>query len=287
MKVYSFKPVSTEPSDLVKIQTLLNAAFTRTAKESYSYDFLEWEYNRNPAGKIVGYNAFKGETLAAHYVGLPMDAVVNGKREKGLLSLNTATHPDHRGKGLFNLLAEKTYRYAYEKGYSFVVGVANANSTHGFVKKLGFDLVGPLYTMIGRFGIQIPELNTDMQFYRIWDTDQIKWRFFQSPQTYVISRNHSGFSLHSKSSVPFLNIYMGRFESSLLPENFNLRQAVMPALMYIGMANSNILRRSFGFDLPVRLKPSPLNLIFKDLTNHRFTLDPDRVFFQAADFDAF
>jgi hypothetical protein len=38
-------------------------------------------------------------------------------------------------------------------------------------------------------------------------------------------------------------------------------------------------------NIPMRFRPSPLNLIFKDLTGQGRTLDPGTVRFQALDFD--
>jgi GNAT superfamily N-acetyltransferase len=285
--MYLHNIVSTSPTELAAVKKLLNTVFPKARSENYSDEFLDWEYNQNPAGKIVGYNAWCGEIIAAHYAGLPMFAVVNGKKEKGLLSLNTATHPEHRGKRLFSRLAEKTFRYAFEKEYSFVVGVANANSTYGFVKKLGFQLICPLYTMIGKFDIRLPGPEQDLQFYRIWDRATLEWRFFRSPQAYSISCENSQFSLQSRSTVPFLDVFMGKFENRLLPGRRVSKKAFFPPLMYIGIANPEIIRRLFCLDLPARLKPSPLNLIYKDLKGRNSVFHPDRIFFQAGDFDAF
>ena len=88
---------------------------------------------------IVGADAWDGERLAAHYVTCPMEAVVEGRVAKGLLSLNTATHPDYQGRGLFTTLAQAAYAQGAAAGYEFVVGVANANSTPGFLKRLEFQ----------------------------------------------------------------------------------------------------------------------------------------------------
>lgn len=79
-------------------------------------EVLHWQYKDNPDGPAVGFNAWHGEELAGHYVTIPLKAMVNGTVEKGLLSLNTATHPAHHGKGLLTKLAKTTYALAAEKG---------------------------------------------------------------------------------------------------------------------------------------------------------------------------
>jgi hypothetical protein len=56
------------------------------------------------------------------------------------------THKDHGGKGLFTLLATKTYDYCKEQGFHCVFGFPNENSFPGFTKRLGwshFDDLNP------------------------------------------------------------------------------------------------------------------------------------------------
>src|SRR5687768_7937755 len=86
---------------------LLRAVFPHASH--LTQDYLDWQYNRNPAGKAVGFNAYSAGILAAHYVTIPLVARIAGETRSGVLSLNTATHPDHQGKKLFTRLAEKTY----------------------------------------------------------------------------------------------------------------------------------------------------------------------------------
>jgi hypothetical protein len=49
------------------------------------------------------------------------------------------THKDHAGKGLFTLLATKTYDYCKEQGFHCVFGFPNENSFPGFTKRLGWS----------------------------------------------------------------------------------------------------------------------------------------------------
>ena len=135
---YRVQQVCVDEKSLVEIKDLLTVTFPKTDKFTLSY--LRWQYKENPLGHIVGFNAYWGSELAAHYVTMPIDMCLFGEKKRGLLSLNTATHPKHQGKRLFTILAEKTFSWAKEHGYEYVIGVANANSTHGFLKHLGFYL---------------------------------------------------------------------------------------------------------------------------------------------------
>src|ERR1700754_5049888 len=120
---YQLIPVETTTDKLQAYAHLLSAVFTDTSK--FTFDFLRWQYADNPVGKVVGYDAYLGDELAAHYVTIPVLYTLDGQEKKGLLSLNTATDPKPQGKGLFTQLASKTYELAAEMGYEFVIGVAN------------------------------------------------------------------------------------------------------------------------------------------------------------------
>ena len=127
MEDYRIEQVRVDQVALREILQLMQLAFEGHA-EKFNFDYMKWQYADNPVGAIVGFNAYMGDELAAHYVTLPIYMNIDGKKTLGLLSLNTATHPEHRGKRLFTILAERTYQYAAENGYMFVIGVANANT---------------------------------------------------------------------------------------------------------------------------------------------------------------
>src|SRR5690349_12069268 len=133
----SFAPIRTDAAALAQYGALFQACFPMTDK--FTPRYLQWLYVDNPDGKAVGYDAWDGERLAAHYVCIPARAWVEGAQVPVLLSLNTATHPDYQGKGLFTKLASMTFEAGAAQGFDGVYGVANANSTPGFVRKLGFQ----------------------------------------------------------------------------------------------------------------------------------------------------
>src|SRR5215467_4083405 len=109
---YTPRPLETDAAALEAYRALLGVT---TAPCELSY--LQWLYRDNPCGHVVGFNAYAGDELAAHYATIPVEATLDGAPARGLLSLNTATHPTHQGKGLFTRLAERTYARASELGY--------------------------------------------------------------------------------------------------------------------------------------------------------------------------
>ena len=79
----------------------------------------------------------------------PVRCMIHGEEQLGLLSLNTATHPDHRYKKLFTRLASRTYEAAAKEGFKFVFGVANEKSIVGLVRYLEFQRVGQIDVEVG------------------------------------------------------------------------------------------------------------------------------------------
>jgi len=214
------------------------------------------------------------DVLAAHYVTMPIFMMINGKKTKGLLSLNTATHPDHRGKRLFTILAERTYSYAAENGYKFVIGVANANSTHGFLKHLNFKLIGPLDFKVG-VGKNIYPSN-DYTFTRYWDKDLMEWRLKNPSMDYY----KNGKMLVSPIKIGFKKLVFHDRDGLVNLNKLNFR----PFNLYIGFGAD--LKKGIYCDVPKFIERSPFNLIFRDLTNGDLPeVTKENILFELIDFD--
>ena len=278
---YEYKPVETSDQAIKEIAELLRLVFPKTKK--YSDAFIKWQYVKNPDGKVRGYNAYENGQLAAHYAMIPIVADVFGKRERGFLSLNTATHPNHQGKKLFTTLAEMTYKAAVAEKGSFVVGVANANSSPGFVNKLGFQLVGALDVKIGFGKVPPSKKQEGIQFIKTWNKELVQWKLANPKAAYKIKDN-TIYSVTDKSGIEAVLMEFSNFYS--LPDN-NFSLGYRPITLWMGIDSSMDWSRSRYFNLPNSLRPSPLNLIFKDLTSTNRKLEKNKVRFNVFDFDAY
>jgi GNAT superfamily N-acetyltransferase len=269
-----FKQVKTDRLSIDRYAALLKIVFHNP--DMFGKEYMEWLYRDNPFGEAVGFDAYDGEVLAAHYVTTPVNYAYNGRQWKGLLSLNTATHPDYQGKGLFTKLAGETYNYASQNGYEFVIGVANQNSTHGFLKKLDFKLISPLdvYLILGS-GVET-KVSSDSLFTSSTDDTYIKWRM-KNPQTsYFVSNG----LYYSKTHNRFIDVCMGtKYKQTSMNNNAQMIRMTM------GVNNNP--KALFKFKLPDKLKPSPLNLILKPLVSSFPELEKKDIFFETMDFDAY
>lgn len=259
------------------------------SRGKFNAGYIEWLYQQNPFGRAVGYDAWDGAQLAAHYVLVPIDVWLEGRRARALLSLNTATHPQHQGRGLFTKLAERTYATAADQGYELVFGVANANSTPGFVRKLGFQLVEPLSAKIGvgGLGIDTDEVVRRAQFRTAWSEETLAWRC-GNPNNRVWQRAGPGkLQLYARAMTMAIPVYAELASTGLPPLDAAPAPPLSPMRLYVGLEPRGLRRARAHVDIPQKLRPSPLNFIYKPLSAGRDRLEPGHTSFSFIDFDAY
>lgn len=277
----------TNPVMLAKYEALFAECFPSASHLNASY--LAWLYRDNPAGTVVGFDAWEGDALAAHYVCIPANAILNGKPARLLLSLNTATAPAFQGKGLFTRLAEATYQHAASQGFDAVYGVANANSTPGFIRKLGFDLLTPLDAKVGIGHLPMVEGESVGQhalFHRLWNRDTLSWRLGNPIRPYQLVR-----SGHRVAAwTPTGRAGIAAWAEPVLTEPTQARLPTAPTRMHLQLGlipDAMKLRSLRWFDVPHRLRASPLNLIFRALQPGISAPPRGAILFGQLDFDAF
>ncbi|MGO4702308.1 GNAT family N-acetyltransferase [Dyella sp. 2RAB6] len=285
--MFDFRPVATDSQSLARYVALFARCFPGATHLHEAY--LEWLYSRNPAGKVVGMDAIAGNDLAAHYVCIPANLWLGGRQTRALLSLNTATHPDYQGKGLFTTLAQKTYELGASQGFSAVYGVANANSTPGFIRKLGFALVAPLEARVGLGRVIRTDWNAvkaRAAFRHDWTQEHLAWRA-ASPTNpvFVGSQDAGGSVLFAKTDKP--GIVVEGETGVVLADGALPRQSPSLLRLYLGLSPSGAARRGLSMGVPDRLRPSPLNLIYRSLDGVMPALPATEVQFNFLDFDAY
>tara|TARA_R110002096_G_scaffold434692_1_gene657421 strand:- start:44291 stop:45103 length:813 start_codon:yes stop_codon:yes gene_type:complete len=270
--MYEFRPIELGNTNIIEMANLLSEVFPETKK--FTSEFLNWQYVDNPHGKVVGFNAYVDGDLVAHYATIPVLWKIHGELKKGLLSLNTATHKNHRGKKLFTQLAEKSYKLGKDLGYEFVIGVANANSSPGFIKKLDFKLICPLdaYLSISSNQQELQEFNS----ISAWDAESLFWRFQNPEASYSKTKN----SVFSKTHIPIVKsiMYRGKAVSALA-----LRPSKSILKLHIG---HNCKPTGLSLKIPRKRQPSPLNLIYRALNDHKIPSN-EEICFRLMDFDAY
>jgi GNAT superfamily N-acetyltransferase len=281
-----FRRVGVEPKALSGYEALMRACFPQARK--YSGDYLGWLYRDNPEGLALGFDALDGDRLAAHYVCIPVKAAIGGQTVTALLSLNTATDPAYQGRGLFTRLAEMTYRAAAEEGFDAVYGVANASSTPGFVRKLGFQLVEPLQARIGIGALDL-DLDTarEAQFERAWSAASLKWRCDNPANPVFYRKSGERVQFHAAAKGMLLPAYAELSARGVPDAAKDAASFLSVCRLFIGLAPNDACRFRNYAAIPQRFRPSPLNFIYRSLSRRIETLEQGHLSFSFLDFDAY
>lgn len=275
----------TNPDDameLARISALLREVFPKARHLSPTY--LDWLYARNPDGKAIGCNAWHGETLVGHMAAAPMRGLVEGEARPGLFMLNGAVAASHRQKRLQSRISAAIFEACVRGGYAFCFGTGNRYSTVPLLTR--FKMVRPLEARIG-FGTPARrERPTAPSFERLWSEEALAWRL-ANPEAGYRARSHEGrLIVTAPTGLPGI--------SAILlsgPDSWNLASTGEapggPLRLWLGLDPDIDWSRSSFIPIPAALRPSPLNLVYKDLTGGDFVPDPERVRFRSIDFDPY
>lgn len=281
---YEFRLQANTGPELEKVTSLLRRVWPNNPR--FGLKFIEWLYRDNPNGQAIGYNAFHDDEVAAHYVVVPFQVELEGQSRKSALALNAAVDERHRGQALFRRLAEMTHERAVQVGVDHIVAIANASSTPGFLRHLGFSLVTPLDV---RFCLTSPRPGgtvIDWQWRRKWSAEDLSWRLANPGGNYWLAANDDFSCIAGSTKYPGVRAVLKVETDPLLRRQIEkqlARRATWPPLLWFGKCRE--LKFPASIAVPMRLRPSPFNFIFRDLTARQTRLAPERVHFEAADFD--
>ena len=124
------------------IAALFETVFGVTRPASYGV----WKFDENPAGPPITVVAEDAGRIVGQYMLLPTPLRLGKQRILGAQSLDTMTHPDYRGQGMFTLLANESFSIALTRGVEALYGFPNENSLHGFIRRLNWDYTGDVGT---------------------------------------------------------------------------------------------------------------------------------------------
>lgn len=283
----NFQPIRFDPHTMAQYVALFAGCFPGVAK--FTPDYLRWLYLDNPDGRALGFDAWDGERLAAHYVCVAARARLDGETVPVLLSLNTATAPAYQGRGLFTQLAEMSFEAARAAGFAGVYGVANANSTPGFIRKLRFQLVRQLEAQIGVGGLRVARAPdaAPPAFERVWSPASLAWRCAGPLQAVRCRARGELWQFEAPAVGRWLSAYAELGAAGLAPPAPAPHAGPSPLRLFIGLAPDSARRWRAYAGIPQRLRPSPLNLIYRSFAGGAAPLDAARIHFSFLDFDAY
>lgn len=279
-------------------------------------EYLRWLYEESPFGPVIETNLDDELGRAGHYALVPIATTRDGVEHSAALSLNTTVHERARGAGAFVRLASETIAEARRRGVETVVGVANANSTPGFVRRLDFELLTPLPASVmlptpgpmggirsgwadaGAFAGDGLAANAEPLLAapssgeaRSWTPQTLRWRLARPGARYALHRAEDLLTVSCQDSrhgvrVAILLKVFATSRLSAARRRALVRAACRfhraPIALHVGL---NDLADFRGIALPERLRESPLNLIHCGLQPQ--PPPPSIVRFEFLDFDAY
>jgi len=126
--------------DLNKIRSLYKSVWSYNRPEQFD----QWRYFSSPDCPIPAALAEDGDRLAGSYTLWPTELKIGKSVFLGAQSMDTMTHPDYQGQGVFTKLAEACYEIAADRGFKVLYGFPNPLSYPGFVKRLGWTHTGDI-----------------------------------------------------------------------------------------------------------------------------------------------
>jgi GNAT superfamily N-acetyltransferase len=133
-------------ADRADILDLLVASLGWVPDEQHA-SFFRWKHDENPFGPSYGWVAVDGERLAGFRTFLRWEFVRGGETMRAVRAVDTATHPDYQGQGIFSRLTMRALGTCESEGIAFVFNTPNDQSRPGYLK-MGWQVVGRLPALV-------------------------------------------------------------------------------------------------------------------------------------------
>lgn len=269
------------PPELAAASALLRRVFA--GAKHLTARHLAWQYRDNPDGAAVACNAYFGEELVGHMAALPMLGRFDGEVRPGLFMANGAVDADHRRRGLQSRISAAIFEEAVRRGYDFCFGTGNRYSTIPLLTR--FKLIGPLDARIG-LGMPARSWSTEpASFERQWSEQALRWRLADPERPAAVRARAGDVAMLAATGVPGVAAILMAGRNEWRMESAGA--APGPFRLWLGLDRAIDWAASTFVSVPTRLRPSPLNLVFKDLAGAGLAPDPARLVFRAIDFDPY
>lgn len=131
-----------EPADLPAVLALLRDAMHRSDDTRFD-DLFRWKHLENAFGASPAWVAVDGDRLAAVRYLMRWEFERGDRVLRAVRAVDTATHPEYQGRGLFTKLTMGALADLERDGVDFVFNTPNDQSRPGYLK-MGWVLLGTL-----------------------------------------------------------------------------------------------------------------------------------------------
>jgi hypothetical protein len=265
---YRIEPLRLDDSGLADMAGLLRTVFPKARQLTPRY--LHWLYRLNPDGTAVGCNAWHGSQLVGHLAAATLRARVDGAIRPALILLNSAVHPDHRGRRLQSRCSDAMFEEGAARGFDFVLSTGNRYSTKPLLTR--FQMIGRLDVHLGLGRPRFRRSAPDPSFERYWSEEALRWRLANPEAAYAVTKKDGEVTIEAPTGIPGIGavLYQG---PGLVPPTASRSS---PLKLWLGRDPAIDWARSTFLPIPVTLRPSPLNFFYRDLTGRLQRPDPGR-----------
>jgi GNAT superfamily N-acetyltransferase len=128
------------PDDRPQVLGLLRTSLGWSADPRYEQVFV-WKHDSNPFGQSPAWVALKNGQIVGFRAFMRWEFEYCGDVVRAVRAVDTATHPDHQGQGIFRRLTLQALGELHDDGVAFVFNTPNERSRPGYLK-MGWEVLG-------------------------------------------------------------------------------------------------------------------------------------------------
>ena len=273
-------------TNLDKLNDYLELYKRSFKKFEKNFEYLKWQYIKNPHGNFVGIDCYDNNTLIGQVGGIPKEFIFNNKKIKSLISINVCVDPLYKGKGIFKKMAIRFEQIAKNLNFDLIIAIANKAATIPWQKSIALMKLNALDVFVGFGKLENDKvIENNYNFYSLWNKETLEWRIKNPINETFFQKIKNNQSVYSKSNFPLIDAYSPMVFLEDKIDKITFKKKIYRPIVYVGLIN-DFKKTNLLFNLPEFLKPSPLNFLYK-FTKSNDVLDPKKVFFTFLDFDAF
>lgn len=161
--------------DTEEVLDVMRASLGETKVLQRSHQLFSWKHIDNPFGRSIMLVATEADRIVGFraFMRWKLDTP-DGAQLRCVRPVDTATHPDHRRKGIFRTLTESAVEEATADGVHLIFNTPNAESGAGYLK-MGWSAVGPIGVLVRpgwRFARTTRHLSSDYRVTVLSDADR-------------------------------------------------------------------------------------------------------------------
>jgi predicted N-acetyltransferase YhbS len=272
---YRYELATLTPREIEATSNLLRIVFPHAPH--LTADYLTWMYAQNPAGGAVACNAWRGEELVGHMAAVPFAARVEGDAATAMIMQNGAIHPEHRGRRLQSHISAAMFEEGVRRGYAYCLGIGNRYSTGPLLTR--FQMLRPLDARLGAGPLRRRRDDVVPSAESVWSDEAIGWRMANPRRRYSVRRGQ----LLAPTGWPGIGAIL--HEGLAAPDSGPRPPG--PLRLFIGADPHIDFKRSAYVSIPRKLRPSPLNLVWRNLAGDTAAPDPKRILLRPLDLDVY